>query len=201
MAKTIRKQGKRRKPRKPKSRYKSRKNIKNLKRKSKLLRSSRAGMNMNTYFSAAELAAREREQKRQNPRLTKPRDPGTPQKTLADVDYLDEIYLCKEHCDKIMNPSYSGGPRGTCDYVNIRSAYQAQTGNERPDVYDMISKEEGIFNDICGTCYNRGDKTRGDTTNKECIRIDDIIFCISEKCQGTSYPSLFNLCGACEVCV
>ena len=174
-----------RKPRKPRSRYKSKKKIK---RKSKLLRLSRAGMQAQAYEQE-----RKDEQRRQTPRLTKRRDPGTPQKKIVDDHYISEIPICKSHSDAIFSKEYHD-ENPNCDLINLRNGFFKQRGSETEGVFNVIKAVDGVENTLCFVCHNRG--IDGD---RDCVYIRNTNYCLWGGCAG--YPNLINFCGTCSACL
>ena len=106
------------------------------------------------------------ERRRTTAQLAEPGDPDPPNLTLNE-DYIDEVYLCKSHCDKIMHYSYNGGEGSVkCDFLNIKKAYQKQSKYQGPNVYERHSIE-GEYR----PCYVCENKKKGDASLKECIKI------------------------------
>jgi len=159
------------------------------KRKSRIMRLSRAGMRGEEAW--ARLV--EQENRRTSAQFPGPGEPGTPAKLTIDEDYVDEVYLCKAHCDKIMNYSYNGGEGSVkCDLLNIKKAYQKKSGYRKSDVYDKKA-EDGVMIGPCSVCEN----IKQDGSDKECVLIGNCRWCISDNCSR--YLPLKNF-RPCEVC-
>ena len=182
---------------KRKTRNRKRSNKKNKhKRKSRMMRLSRAGMRGEEGDEEDQVAWErlvQEERIRTTAQFPGPGEPGTPRVLTKYVDYVNEVYLCKSHCDKIMHYSYNGGEGSVkCDFLNIKKAYQKQSKYHGANVYERHSVE-GEYRP-CSVCEN---KKKGDASLKECIKIGNCRWCISDECS--SYLPLKNFTD-CEVC-
>jgi hypothetical protein len=186
-----------RKRNKTKRRINSKRNNKKkkYKRKSRMMRLSRAGMREEEGDEedqgAWELEVQE-ESIRTNARLAEPGEKD-PQELTKYVDYVNEVYLCKAHCDAIMDSKYKGGEGEVkCDLLNIKKAYQEQSGKTNSNVYDVKAKGRVIELCSCSVC----ETLNKDLGMKECVMIGNCYWCISDKCSIAPLKNFTD----CEVC-
>jgi len=153
------------------------------------MRLSRAGMRGEEAW--ARLV--EQENRRTSAQFPGPGEPGTPRDLTKYVDYVNEVYLCKAHCDAIMDSKYKGGEgKVKCDLLNIKKAYQEQSRKTNSNVYDVKAKGRVIELCSCSVC----ETLNKDLGMKECVMIGNCYWCISDKCSIAPLKNFTD----CEVC-